>query len=299
MQRVILDLGDVRMTAALELTGIRKAYYGQEILQDIELKLEAGRFYLLAGPNGVGKSTLMRILMRQERFDAGEGSVLGFPLSEDRAGQGSRVALVSEATDYALPLSLREIFARFPRIHPRWDASRFHELQGALGFDLSKRFSDLSRGQKMQVAMAAAFASRPELWLLDEVTSVLDARARELIVEKLRAEVDAGATVVLSTNIVTEVQHVADHLLVLRDGRLAIDSPLREVSKLFTRLRRAPKVDHPLFLLPACRAIGADSDGTRSYLIETREAGVIPGVFVDPEPVTAEEVFIYYTGVRS
>jgi len=225
MRRVIV-LGEPggSMGAVIELRGVKKSYSGTQVLKEVELRLEPGKFYLLVGSNGVGKSTLMRILMRQERLDAGEGQILGYELQGDHPSQTSHVALVSEATDYALPLSLGEIFARFPRIHPRWDASVFHELQGKLGFDLSKRFSDLSRGQKMQVAMAAAFAIRPRLFLLDEITSVLDPRTREIIVARLCSEVAAGATVLLSTNILTEVQHVADHTLILEGGRVRLSA---------------------------------------------------------------------------
>lgn len=285
------------MGAAIELRGIQKSFYGQKVLEGIDLKLDPGKFYLLAGPNGVGKSTLMRILMRQERYDRGDGNILGFALDGDHPAQNAQVALVSESTDYALPLSLGEIFARFPRINPRWDASVFHEVQGKLGFDLSKRYSDLSRGQKMQVAMAAAFAARPKLLLLDEVTSVLDARARDIIVERLKHEVQAGATVVLSTNIVTEVQHVADHLLILEGGRLRLDAPLREVSKHFVRLRRPDKVDHPIFLNEACLQLGVYPDGARRYVVDVESAGSLraPVDLVDPAPVTADEAFIYFT----
>jgi ABC-2 type transport system ATP-binding protein len=285
------------MGAAIELRGIQKSFFGAKVLEDVDLKLDAGKFYLLAGPNGVGKSTLMRILMRQERFDRGGGQILGFALDGDDPRQNEHVALVSEATDYALPLSLGEIFARFPRIHPRWDASAFHQLQEKLGFDLSKRYSDLSRGQKMQVAMAAAFAIRPKLLILDEITSVLDARARDIVVERLRSEVAAGATVLFSSNIVTEVQHVADHLLILEGGRLRLSSPMKDLSSYFLRLRRPDKVDHPIFHHAACLQLGLNPDGTRRYLLETSAADAVglPRELVDPTPVSADEAFIYFT----
>ena len=219
-------VGGISMSAAIELRGIRKSFFGQNVLEGIDLQLDPGKFYLLAGPNGVGKSTLMRVLTRQERSDRGAGSVLGFALEDDRPAQNAEIAFVCESTDYALPLSLGEIFARFPRINPRWDVAVFAEMREKLGFDLSRRYSDLSRGLKMQVAMAAAFAARPKLYVLDEITSVLDLRSREIVIARLRAEVDRGATVVFSTNIVTEVQHVADHLLVLEGGRMRLSSPI-------------------------------------------------------------------------
>jgi ABC-2 type transport system ATP-binding protein len=285
------------MGAAIELRGIQKSYFGAKVLEGVDLRLESGKFYLLAGPNGVGKSTLMRILMRQERFDRGSGQILDYPIDGDHPSQNARIALVSESTDYALPLSLGEIFARFPRMHPHWDASVFHEIQGKLGFDLSKRFSDLSRGQKMQVAMAAAFAIKPQLLLLDEITSVLDARARDIVVDRLRAEVDRGATVLLSTNIVTEVQHVSDHLLILEGGQLRLSAPMRDLSSYFVGLRRPDKVDHAIFHQAACLQLGVNPDGTRRYLVEraAADSAGLPKALIDSERVSAEEAFIYFT----
>jgi ABC-2 type transport system ATP-binding protein len=208
------------MGAAVEIRGIRKSFYGQRVLEGVDLHLEAGKIYLLTGPNGAGKSTLMRVLMRQEIPDRGEGRILGFALDGDHPTQNLEIALVSESTDYALPLSMQDIFSRFPRIHPRWDAAVFKEMTETFGIDLSRRFSDLSRGQRMQVALAAAFASRPKLYLLDEVTSVLDDRARDIVLQRLKSEASRGATVVMSTHLGADKHELGAETLTLQGGRI-------------------------------------------------------------------------------
>jgi ABC-type multidrug transport system ATPase subunit len=206
--------------AAIEVRDIRKRYGRNEVLRGVTFSLEAGKFHTLVGHNGAGKSTLLRILGRHEAPSSGTGALLGRPLDADLAEHGRDVALVSEATDYAVPVPLGAFFRQFPRIHAGWDWPAFEAMMRARGLDLDKAFAALSRGQKMQVACAAALAGQPRVVLVDEITAVLDDRARPYFVDALAGVCRRGGTVLMATNLVTEASAVVDREIRIEDGRL-------------------------------------------------------------------------------
>jgi energy-coupling factor transporter ATP-binding protein EcfA2 len=114
---------------------------------------------------------------------------------------------------------LRAFFEQFPQIREGWDWPMFAGMMRERGLDLDKPFAALSRGQRMQVACAAALAGKPKVVLADEITAVLDDRARPYFVEALAETCRRGATVLMATNLVTEVKDVVDREIRLEDGR--------------------------------------------------------------------------------
>jgi ABC-type multidrug transport system ATPase subunit len=190
---------------------------------------------------------LLRILGRREPADSGDGILLGRPLGDDLAAHGHEVAFVSEATDYAVPGTMRAFFSRYSDMQPGWGWALFESSMSALNVDLDKSFGALSRGQKMQVACAVALAAKPRLFLLDEVTSVLDARARPYFVGALSALCRAGSTVLMATNIVSEVRDAADRLLLIEGGSVQINVSVAELSERFLRLVRRDGEGHSVF----------------------------------------------------
>jgi ABC-2 type transport system ATP-binding protein len=281
----------------LSLDGIYKSYGSTHVLQGVTLTLHAGRFYTLVGQNGTGKSTLMRIIARRDAFDRGRGTLFGRSLTEDTAEHNRHVAYVSEDLDYTLPVNLGELFHRYETIHQGWSFDRFAEHAKHLRLDLGKTFRSLSRGQKMQVGWSAAMAAAPKLVLLDEITAVLDAGARAYVIDALDAFRRLGGTVLMATNIVAEVQPVADRFILLEAGRIAIDADVEHVAAQFARLRRLPGMDHPILHSDRCVMAGRLPDGTTSFVVRRDDPLFrdVPPALIDENPVTTEEAFIYFT----
>jgi ABC-type multidrug transport system ATPase subunit len=287
----------VEVSPGLELRGVNKRYGRNQALRNLSLSLKRGTFHVLAGRNGAGKSTMLRILGRREAPDSGEAFVLGRSLGDDRAEHGQGVAYVSESTDYAVGATMRAFFSRFSEIQPGWEWAPFEATMQTMGIDLDKAFSTLSRGQRMQVACAAALAGKPRVLLLDEVTSVLDARARFYFVEAFGEVCRGGGTVLMATNIVSEARDVADRLLLLEDGAMKIDVSVAELSERFVRLVPVPGGDHAVFASPACVPVGKGEDGRPRWLIPRDDGAArsLPEDIVDRRRVTPEEAFIYFT----
>ena len=128
--------------------------------------------------------------------------------------------------------------------------------------------------------------------LADEITSVLDPRARTFVMGYLGEFVERGGCVLLATNIVSEVHHYASHLILLEAGRVRFNLPVEEVASRFLKLRRPRGADHAVFQDPEAKEVGINSDQSVAYLVPASKAGA-PIEFTDPHPVTPEEMFIY------
>ncbi len=285
---------------AIEIKDIKKSFGPNQALAGISLTLPAGGFFALLGRNGSGKSTLIKILTRQMAPDSGDGHVLGIPLWENSSEFNAFVGFASEATVYAAPYSMEYLFSQYRLIYPNWDSAFFQKMVDDLKLDLRKRFGELSRGQRMQVATAVAMSIRPRVLLLDEVTSVLDAGARSYVMCRLAEFIKGGGTVVMATNVVSEVHHVADWLVFLEGGEVKLFSRTDDVSASFRRLCRPKGFDHPIFHDPRCVEISiGENDSTVCLLPVDRFSHYrVEADILDSRKVTAEEVFIYYTKGR-
>ncbi len=287
----------------LEIADLHLSYGDRKVLKGIRLRVKAGEFCALLGRNGAGKSTLMRVLMRAEIPTQGQMSLKGLSWDEDSVEWPQRVAMVSEGLDVPLPMSVKAFYKKVSQYYPLWDEARFQEILRDLRFDDSKTFSSLSRGQKVQITLAAALASQPQLILLDEVTAVLDAHARHVLLRALREFTHRGGTVILATNIASEVHQFADHVAVLQDGQIAIHAAAEELSSVYCKLRQVPgglPIPDRILDHPRTTPLTRNSDGSVSFLLEweilkTLLAEGPPDAILDRRGVSIEDVFLYFT----
>lgn len=283
------------------LSGATQKYGFSEVLKGVSLQLHAGKFYALLGRNGVGKSTLMKVLMGTEPMCRGQGEIFGHSLEQERGNLNQDIGYVSEAIEYHYPGAIENLFTSLSKFYPRWDQTFFHEIIRHLGIDTRKNFLQFSRGQKMQAVLAFVLATRPKLILLDEVTSVLDADARSFLMNHLRNFTQAGGTVLMTTNLVFEVQAYADHLFIIEEGLIKFDVETAKLASMFIKLKRDPKVPVPQLDRPDLVQVGMNSDGSVSYLFsidEIKKREFTEDFLIthaDKRRVTAEEAFLYFT----
>lgn len=222
---------------AVTSRGLTKRFGREVALDGVGLSVPNGGVYLLAGTNGAGKSTLLRTLLNAERADAGTANVFGL----DTAAHGPQVRAMTGYVPETGEGGYRWLRAdRFlehvARFAPDWDADYAAELVRRLDVQLTRPLGTLSKGQARRVQIVAALAHRPRLLLLDELTDGLDPLVREEVLSILAAHLaDTGATAILSTHLVGEIEALVDHVGVLRAGRLVGQGP---VETLLARLHR-------------------------------------------------------------
>lgn len=222
---------------AVRTEGLVKRFGRERALAGVDLAVPEGGIYLLAGTNGAGKSTLLRALLNIERPDGGTAFALGFDSSAQGPEVRARTGYVPETGEgtYRWMRSGR-FLASHAAFYPAWDEDYARHLVRLLEIRVDSRLGSLSKGQARRVQIVAALAHRPALLLLDELTDGLDPLAREEVLSLLAAHLaDTGATAILSTHLVAEVETLIDRVGVLRAGRLVAQAP---AERLLDRLRR-------------------------------------------------------------
>jgi ABC-2 type transport system ATP-binding protein len=213
-----------RISTAIKTHELSKHYRRVSALTDCTVTVPEGRVSALVGPNGAGKTTLLRMLAGLASPTGGTASVLGGAPRQDPAFLAEVGFLAQE-----IPLYRRFTAEDHIRIgahmNPRWDASSVRTRLAHLRIPLDQRVGTLSGGQRAQVALALTLAKRPRLLLLDEPAAALDPLARRNFLATLTSAVtdaEGGLTVVLSSHLVTDLERVCDHLILLAGSRVQL-----------------------------------------------------------------------------
>jgi ABC-2 type transport system ATP-binding protein len=217
--------------------GLVKSFADEPALRGVDLQLPEEAVMVLVGPNGAGKSTLVKILLDLVRADAGSAEVFGLDPRAEGPRVRARVGYVPEQHDWGYGwMPVGRLLRHHSTFFPGWDAAYADVLARRFELRLERRFGDLSKGQARRVQLVLALAHRPALLVLDEPTDGLDPQMRDdtlgLLAEHLS---EFSTTVLISTHQVHEVDRLADHLAVMRGGRLVTQL---DRHSLHLRLRR-------------------------------------------------------------
>lgn len=218
---------------AVTTRGLSKRYGRETALEGVDLRVPDGAVYVLVGVNGAGKSTLFKVLMNLERPDAGTAEVFGRDTGREGPEVRARVGYVPERQDAPYrSMTCERLLRHAALFYPKWDHAYADHLTRALGIRPDRRVSGLSKGETRRLQLVLALAYRPPLLLLDEPTDGLDPvvrrRALALLAEHLA---DAPTTVLISTHHIDELESLADHIGVLRDGRLVAQMSREELQR--------------------------------------------------------------------
>lgn len=285
------------MNPIVEIKSLSKRYFNELVLDGVTLEVMPQRFYALLGHNGAGKSTLLKILAGQEFADEVEGVILGEKFHHDFGELKNHIGFVSEGINFEVNTSLEKFFKYYRRSFSDWDQEFFEDLMYKRGFDLTREFIQFSRGQKMQIVLIATLATRPKIMMVDEVTSVLDVYARKYYINLLLDYVKKGGTVIMTTNIITEVQNIANAAIMIDHKKILFNKTIEELKNDILKLRRTrDNHTNPIFDSPYCYWIGTNSDLSDSYVIDKNyiEQFAIPSDLYDRRAITLEEIYMYY-----
>ncbi len=211
------------MTAAIELVGVRRRFGRVVAVDGVDLVVEPGCFVGLIGHNGAGKSTLLRMLVGLLRPDAGVVRVAGIDVhASPREARAAFGAVPEQPAIYDF-LTAREWLHFVAEVRGGDDQiAPLLEVLDLAG-DADRLIREFSQGMRRKAALAAALLGDPPVVILDESLNGLDPPSAARVKALLRARVDAGATVVLSTHVVDTVERVADRVIMLAHGRVVAD----------------------------------------------------------------------------
>jgi ABC-2 type transport system ATP-binding protein len=215
--------------AALRASSVWSRYGRRQhwALSDISFAVPQGSITALVGPNGAGKSTLIKSWVGLERPTKGHVEVLGVDPARDRAAAVNLVGHVSQSLGLYRSLSLHDTLRLAWTLRPNFGVDSAAERLRDLGIPLDTHVGRLSGGQQAQVALALALGSHAPVLLLDEPLASLDPLARHEFMRILVADARArGATVLISSHILSDIAFAVDRIVMIRSGRLAIDDDI-------------------------------------------------------------------------
>ncbi|MFI7463501.1 ATP-binding cassette domain-containing protein [Nonomuraea sp. NPDC049646] len=206
--------------------GLRKRYAATEALRGIDLDVPAGTVCGLLGPNGAGKTTTVRILATLLRPDGGRAEVAGLDVVREAARLRFRIGLAGQHAAVDELLTGRrnlELFGRLYHLSRARARSRAEELLERFGLAAAGRrlVRTYSGGMRRRLDLAASLIVAPPVLFMDEPTAGLDPRSRRELWDALRDLVREGTTLLLTTQYLDEADHLADQVVVLREGRVA------------------------------------------------------------------------------
>ncbi len=249
---------------AIDARSLTKSYGSQRGIVEVDLAVTVGEVVGLVGANGAGKTTFIRTVLDFIRPSGGELRVFGLDSVRDSVEVRRRTAYLPG--DLVLPPRLRgfEALRRYTAVRSALEPARVRALAARLDLDLSRRVEDLSKGNRQKVGLMLAFAPRVDLLVLDEPTSGLDPLLQREFASLVSEAANDGATVLLSSHVMSEVEQVAQRVALMRDGRIvAVD----DLASLHARARRRGRIrpldpsDLPR-IADALRAIASITDST-------------------------------------
>ena len=201
---------------ALECKNLNKAYTkGRFVLQNMNLQIPRGRIVGLLGPNGCGKSTLIKLISGLLQPNSGEILVCGEPVSEKT---NSLISYLPERTYFSSGMKVNELIKYFSDFYSDFDSEKAYHLLADLGIDTKANLKALSKGTKEKVQLILVMSRNAKLYLLDEPIAGVDPAAREYILSTIVGNYNQDATIIITTHLITDVEQILDDFLFLGYG---------------------------------------------------------------------------------
>lgn len=225
--------------SVIQARGVFKSFdRSQQVLNGVDLEIPSGTVVGLLGTNGSGKSTLLKCLLGLLRIDEGHAEIFGDDAWDLSAETKARLGYVPQELKLYPWMRVGHLVQYIASFYPRWDHAFVNELLSRWQVPVDKRVGPLSPGQLHKLGIILALGHRPDLLILDEPVASLDPLARrEFLKSLLEVAQDETHTILFSTHITSDMERVASHVAVLKDGRIACFEELDQLKDRVKRLR--------------------------------------------------------------
>lgn len=214
----------------LECKNLTKAYKrGRNVLDNMNLEIPAGKIVGLLGPNGCGKSTLIKLIAGLLVPNSGEILIDGKRVSEDTK---ALVSYLPERTYFNNWMKVEELVSYFAEFYKDFDSEKAYKLLSDLDIDPKAKLKTLSKGTKEKVQLILVMSRRAKLYLLDEPIAGVDPAAREYILSTIVGNYEADSTIIITTHLIADVEQVLDDFMFVTYGGNILKSGSAEEARI-------------------------------------------------------------------
>ena len=205
---------------AIELNKLTKYYGKARGIIDVDLTVEKGEFFGFIGPNGAGKSTTIRTILGLIKPTSGYASVLGHDITAEKKEILAKVGYLPAEAIFYHGMKVKDVLKLSADLRGMDCSSEAKSLCERLQLDMNRKVNELSFGNRKKVAIVAALQHKPDIYILDEPTSGLDPLMQREFFEIMKEKNQEGATIFLSSHILSEIQKNCTRAAIIREGKI-------------------------------------------------------------------------------
>lgn len=218
--------GSVSQKAVLQVNSLCKSYGNHSVLEGVGFTIPRGRIVGLLGPNGCGKSTLMKLISGLTQPDSGEILIDGVLPSKQTK---SMISYLPERTYLNDWMKIKDILNLFSDFYTDFDLERAKSMLADLHISADSKLKTMSKGTKEKVQLILVMSRRAQLYLLDEPIGGVDPAAREYILNTILKNFEETSSILISTHLIQDVETVFDQVLFLNHGKIVINGEVDEI----------------------------------------------------------------------
>ncbi len=282
----------------IETRNLTKYYGKARGITDVSLSVEEGDFFGFIGPNGAGKSTTIRTLLGLISATDGSAEIFGKDISTCQSEILADIGYLPSETMFYRGMRVKDILQFSAKLHRKDCTEEARKLCERLELDTSQKIDELSLGNRKKVGIVCAMQHNPRLYIMDEPTSGLDPLMQREFYALLKERNDKGATIFLSSHILSEVQRYCKHAAVIREGELLVTDSVEKLGHTDTKrvtlrgITEAPALAHIKDIKLTEDSVSFLYSGQASLLLRTlSELPITDITIAEPD---LEEIFMHY-----
>ncbi|WP_343209406.1 ABC transporter ATP-binding protein [Anaerolentibacter hominis] len=284
----------------IQIENVSKSYDDFLAVDDVSITVEKGTVHGLIGENGSGKTTLIKCMTGIYKADKGEIRMAGEPVFENPEVK-QKIGYVADYNQYFPTYRVDQMIRFYQDMYPKFEEDAFYDYNKVFHLDVDKRIAQLSKGQKMRLAIMLNLAMRPEILILDEPTSGLDAIAKKEVLDLIVSEVEErNLTVFISSHHLAELEKICDTVSIIHNGKIKYQDDIDEIKTKIRKLQVVFPEGMPAGFMKNYNVIDCSNSGSiyQVVLPSVNDAAVARmkedgAVLVEEIPITLEEMFIY------
>ena len=210
----------------LECINLNKNFSEKKVLKDINITIPRGKIIGLLGKNGMGKSTLIKLM--NDLLTASSGQIL---INGQPVGVESKkiISYLPERTYLDKSMTVEKVIKYFSRFYDNFDSQKAYKLLADLGLDTTQKLSKMSKGMQEKVQLVLVMSRKADLYILDEPLGGVDPATRDYILDTILTNFNEGASVIISTHLISDIERILDEVIFINEGEIVLQSTTDEL----------------------------------------------------------------------